>query len=277
MDTERIIAPTPPRRSLAKKIVLGLLVLVVALVIVVALGVHFFLDGAVKRGVERVGPKMTQTEVKLGSIHIGLFSGNGSLNKLIIGNPPGYKSPNAIMLGNATLAVKPSTIFSSKVVIPAIHAEAPEVFFEQDLHGNNLNKIRANLQKASSDGKSGKDSPQAEPDSSSKHRLQVDDFLITGGKVHVNIDGLGVSKSMTVALPEIHLQNLGTNPEGITPAELAKKVIEVILEKATEQAAAVAGGLGKNLQIPDLGTGSNTNAIDSVTRGVGGLLKSKKN
>ena len=39
-------------------------------------------------------------------------------------------------------------------------------------------------------------------------KLQVDDFMITGGKIHVNVNVLGVSQGATVALPEIHLQNL---------------------------------------------------------------------
>jgi uncharacterized protein involved in outer membrane biogenesis len=274
MNTETPLPATPTKRSAIKTILTGLLIVLVLLVVAAALWVHFFLDGAVKRGVEKMGPKMTQTDVRLGSVHIGLFSGNGALKNLVVGNPLGFKSSNAITLGKASVRVKPGTVFGSKVIIPTIEAEAPEVFCEQNANGNNLNIIRANLKKASADGQSGKPSPQSEPESSSKHRLEVDNFLITGGKVHIDIDALGVKRSGTLALSEIHLQNLGTGPEGITPAELSEKVLSAVLDEALKQSAALLTGLGKNIQLPDSVGGSNT--VDTVTKGIGDLLKSKK-
>jgi hypothetical protein len=55
-------------------------------------------------------------------------------------------------------------------------------------------------------------------------KFQVDDIVITGGKVHVSLTVLGC-KSATVSLPEIRLRGLGTDPEGITAAELTAKIL----------------------------------------------------
>ena len=58
-------------------------------------------------------------------------------------------------------------------------------------------------------------------------KLEVDDFLITGAKVHANLTGL-VNKELTLTLPDIHLTDLGKGPDGITAADLTKKVLTAI-------------------------------------------------
>src|SRR3954469_7544093 len=98
-----------------KKILVRLCIVLVVLIVLVALGVHFFLDGAIKRGVETVGPKLTKSEVKLDGVHLSLLSGSGKLKGLIVGNPDPYKTPHAISLGTATLEPKPGSLFSDKV------------------------------------------------------------------------------------------------------------------------------------------------------------------
>src|SRR5579864_2104169 len=104
-----------------KKILVRICIGVLALIIVVALGLHFFLDGAVKRGVETVGPKLTKVDVKLDGVHLSLLSGSGKLKGLVVGNPEGYKTPHAISVGTASLVLKPSTLFADKLVITSIN------------------------------------------------------------------------------------------------------------------------------------------------------------
>src|SRR5579862_1976481 len=187
-----------------KKLLIRVSVAFVVLVLLGMLAIRFFLDGAVKRGIETVGPMLTQVEVKLDSASISLLSGSGKLKGLLVGNPTGYKTPSAIQVGDATLAIQPGSIFSSKVIIHSINVQAPEITFETDLKGNNLSKIVANLQAATGGGGS---TGSAKQDSKASKKLQVDDFLITGGKINVSITALG-GKSATVPLPEIHLTGL---------------------------------------------------------------------
>jgi len=100
-----------------KKILVRLCIAVVLLIVVVVLAIHFFLDGAIKKGVETVGPKMTKVDVKLDAVHISLLSGAGKINGLVIGNPDGYKSPHAISVGTAALSLKPTSLLGDKVII----------------------------------------------------------------------------------------------------------------------------------------------------------------
>jgi uncharacterized protein involved in outer membrane biogenesis len=226
-----------------KKIVIGIVIALVVLVGLGALSIHLFLDGAVKRGVEKVGPKLTKVDVKLESVNLSLLSGSGKLKGLVVGNPEGYKSPSAINVGTATLTLKPRSVLSDKVIINSFTLEGPEITFETDLRGNNLSKILKNLEESTG----GDGTQPAEPkEAQAGKKLQVDDFLIRGAKVHVQVAALGQSQSGTVTLPEIHLKDQGTGPEGITPAELSKNVLRVIIEHASKEAASAITDLTKD-------------------------------
>jgi uncharacterized protein involved in outer membrane biogenesis len=253
-----------------KKILIGVAIILFILIILGVVAIGLCLDSVVKRGVETVGPKLTQTEVKLDSLSLSILSGAGKIKGLLIGNPSGYKSPSAIQVGTASLALEPSSIFSSKVIIHSINVQAPEITFETDLKGNNLSKILANLQSASGGGGAGTNAA-----SSPGKKLQVDDFLISGGKIHVSVTALG-TQSATVALPEIHLAGLGQGPDGITPAELTERVLQAVEKEAAQMASSVVADLGKNAAGLTKGLGNNpTGAVESISKSLGGLLQKK--
>src|SRR5262245_22231650 len=124
-----------------KKILISVLVGLLVLLVVIGLGVVFFLDSAVKKGIETVGPMLTKVEVKLDSVNLSLLSGSGKIKGLLVGNPEGYKTPSAIQVGEASLALQPGSVFSDKVIIHSVSVIGPQVNFETDLKGNNLSKI----------------------------------------------------------------------------------------------------------------------------------------
>lgn len=259
-----------------KKILLRICIALVVLVVLAALAVHFFLDGAVKNGVESIGPKLTKTDVKLAGVHLSLLSGSGSIKGLIVGNPDPYKTPHSISVGTATLSVKPGSLFSDKLVIRSINVESPEITFEGGLSGNNLSKILANLNDATS-GPGGTNVANATPKEQKKanKKLEVDDFTITGAKLTANITDLG-GKSLTIPLPTIHLSNLGTGPEGITVTELTKQVISAIEKESVKAVASSSADIGKAAENLTKGLGKNTGgAVSNVTQGIGNLFKKK--
>lgn len=257
-----------------KKILLigAAVVLVIIIGLVVAAGL--FMDTAVKRGIETVGPKLTKVSIKLDGVALSLMSGSGKIKGLDVGNPEGFKTPSAIKVGTATLGVQPRSLFADKVIINTINVEAPEVTFETDLRGNNLSKILANLDETMGGGKQ---ADQEAQDPKAARKLQVNEFVITGGKIHVNITALG-GQSATVPLPEIRLKDLGTGPEGITAAALTKQVLEVVLKNAVQAAGSAVTDLGKGAasQISGQVQSLSTGGVQRVTEGLGGLLKKKK-
>jgi len=259
-----------------KKILVRLCIVVVVLIVAAALAVHFFLDSAVKRGVETIGPKLTKVTVTLDGVHISLLSGSGKLKGLLVGNPDPYKSPQSISLGTATLELKPGSLLSDKLIIKTINLEAPEITFEGGLSGNNLSKILDNLNEATS-GSGGTNVAGATPKEQKKadKKLEVDDFAITDAKVSILLSGVN-SKPVTVPIPTIHLTNLGTGPEGITVTELTKQVLTEIEKAAVKAAASSAGDIGKAAENLTKGLGKNSGgAVSNVTQGIGNLFKKK--
>lgn len=254
-----------------KKIIIGVIVALVVIVIAVVAGIAFFLDGAIKKGVETVGPQVTKVDVKLNSASLSLLSGAGSIKGLVVGNPEGYKSPHAISLGSASLAVSPGSVFSDKIIVKSIRVEAPEIIYELGPGGNNLKKIQANV--ADFAGSSDKSAP-AETKASKK--LQVDELVVTGGKVTLAVSALG-GKGLTAPLPDIHLTNLGTGPEGITAAELTKQVLSQVTEASLKVATTLVAQAGKEVlnSAGDAGK-SAVDAAGKAAKGIGDLFKKKK-
>ena len=139
----------------AKKILLfgglGLLVLIVVAVIVAGL----FLGKIVTAGVNTVGPKITQTPLTVDAVDVSLLAGSATVKNLVVGNPDGFKSPNAISVGLAAVSVSPLSVLSDKIVVKSVRVESPEITFEGSLSGNNLSKIMDNVNGAAKNGGAG--------------------------------------------------------------------------------------------------------------------------
>jgi hypothetical protein len=261
-----------------KKIIIGVVIVLLVVLVLAVMTVGMFLDKAIKSGVETLGPRLTKVDVKLDSVNLSLLSGSGAIKGLVVGNPQGFKSPSAIQVGTASLSLEPRSLLSDKIVVKSINLQGPEITFETDLRKNNLKQILANVQETTGGG--AKEPAKTQEPSQAKEakpakKLEVDEFVISGGEVHVAVTALG-GQSATIALPDIHLSALGTGPESITAGELVRKVLEAVEKEVTQAAAGSLTDMGKgalNLG-KDLGK-PGTNTLDSVTKGIGNLLKKK--
>ncbi|HPU55251.1 MAG TPA: hypothetical protein PLH97_03095 [Verrucomicrobiota bacterium] len=254
-----------------KKLLVRILIGVVVLLVLAVVGIGIFLDGIAKRGIETVGPQITKVSVKLDGIDLSPLSGGGTVKGLVVGNPEGFTTPQAISVGSATLSLKPMSLLADKLVIRKIEVIAPEITFEGGFKGNNLSQILANVNEAAG----GTGDTTEETEEAATRKLQVDDFLIRDAKLHVSITGMG-GKTFPVALPPIHIENLGQGPDGITAAELVRLVLSEVekyavqaAEKGLAELGASAGELRKGLEEA---AGTNAAAIGSK---IGELLKKK--
>jgi hypothetical protein len=260
-----------------KKFAFRMAIAFLVLIILVVVFLNLFLDGAVKRAVETFGPRFTRVDVKLDQVSLSLLTGGGDFKGLVIGNPPGYTTPQAIRVGSAGFGIKPSSVFSDKVIIRYIHLESPQITLEGDLSGNNLNTILANIQSTTGGGKTaGTNAPSKAEAAQPARKLQVDDFVISGAKLSLSLKGSG--KETILSLPEIRLADLGTGPEGITSAELTREVIHAILQECLKAAAGSFSDMGKAAQSAvkelanELGKSANAGA-SNVSRSINEILK----
>lgn len=241
-----------------KKILWGALIGLLALVIVAVIVVGLFLGKIVKAGVETVGPKLTQTTITLDAVDVSLLTGSAAIKGLVVGNPEGYKAPQAISVGLAAVSVVPTSVLSDKIVVKSVKIEAPEITLEGNpLGANNLKKILDNVNAATaSSGPAATNQPTA---AQPGKKLEVDDLLITGAKVHL---GTGT----TLPVPDIHLTDLGKGPAGITAADLTKRVLDALVSGTLKAVAKNAANIGKSAE------NAGKEGVNAVKKGLGGLF-----
>ncbi|MDB6029347.1 MAG: uncharacterized protein JWM68_5570 [Verrucomicrobiales bacterium] len=249
-----------------KKWIIRLVIICFVLLIVGLVAVFFSMNSLVKRGVEKVGPMITQTSVKLDSANISPFSGSGQLHGLVVGNPSGYNTPSAIKVGDIKVAVEVKSVFSSVVVVDSFVMEAPEVTLEGGIGGNNLSKLLDNISSVAG-ADEGTTSTAQKPAEGGK-KFRVKDILIKGTKVNASLTGMG-GKTVTRTLPDIHLTNIGTDGDGVSSAELSKKVVREILASTIKDLSSSTGLLGKEVQ--GLGKGAATQ-VEKASKSLKGLF-----
>jgi uncharacterized protein involved in outer membrane biogenesis len=217
-------------------------------VVVLAVGfvaLAFSLGAIVKKGVEKIGPNATQVDVKLKGAEVWLFGGSVQLTGLVVGNPPGCKTPFAMSVDEVSVRVKPGSVFSDKLVVESIKVKAPVITFEGGLSANNLKRIEKNLNdyigsSSTAPNSSASSSIPGKPE----RKLQVNELVITGVKLQVNTK-LSAGRTITLSIPDIHLTDLGTGAEGITGVEVGQRALHAVLDAATTEVARNAGELGK--------------------------------
>ena len=250
------------------KILIGLAV--VAVIAIVALVLS--LNSIVKNGVIAFGPEVIKAPIQLDGVSISALSGAGEIKGLVIGNPEGFKTPNAVKLGTASLQVKPMSLLGDKIVVQSIKADGAEITFEGSLSGSNLSKIQENVDAyvANLLGSASKDKKSA------GKKLQVDEIVISNAKINLSMTLLG-GKSATIPLPEIKLTGLGQGPEGLTPAEVIKVVMKEVMSKTSTAVIAALGSLDKGVTgaAKSVG-GAAADAAKGVTKGLGDMFKKKE-
>jgi hypothetical protein len=258
-----------------KKIGIGLAVLVI---IIAGAAWYLFanLDHYIKAAIEKYGSSATQASVTIDSVNLSITSGTGAISGLIVGNPQGFYTPNAIAVGTITVQLDTSTLRGTgPIVIKEIDINQPHVTYEVNgggkglsLHSLNFNSnsnlaaLQRNVQ-AYAAGPAGTTNPAPPSTTSTKPARKeiIDNLYVTGGQVGVSAPLLQ-GKTLTVPLPSIHLTGIGQASGGATAAQIAEQVLTAITNSAALTGAA---SLMKEIGAPATGPLGNA---------VGGKLKS---
>jgi hypothetical protein len=220
-----------------KLIIIGGGLAVVALVAFVAL--QFFLGSVVTAGVNNFAPKLTQTKVVLNSATISPLTGSGTLSGLVVGNPKGWSDANLCSLGKVHIDVAPFSILGDHIIVNEIIIEAPEFNYETKIIASNVADLLKNIEAAMGGGKNA--APTATTKTGQPIKIAVKKFRLAKGKVRLGLAGT----AMTLPMPDIELNELGTAEGGITPDQLVFAVMKSVttsIVSATTQAAGQIGG-----------------------------------
>ena len=250
-----------------KWIFIGLGAIVVVLIVVVVVGISK-LGPLVKMAVNKYGPQITGTELRVDDVGISIFSAEAKLKKFFLGNPAGFKSPSAMKVGSIYVDVDEGTITKDTIVINKVEVAGPEVTYEKRGKSDNFQSILSNVQKNVPQGKAAEKAPAKEGPGK---KLIINDFIITDGKVNLAVALAGGAlgeQDIKADLPDIHLKDIGKKKGGASASEVAKEIFAELYGKI--KSPAVMGAL--NDQLKKLG-GVGIDEIEKTAKGAAGLAE----
>jgi len=104
----------------------------------------------------------------------------------------------------------------------------------------------------------------------------VKEVLITGGKIKLSMNVLA-GKALSVPLPELRLQNVGTADNAVPAAELARQIMKPLLASVTRVVTEALPDLTQGVKeigkgVEQLGKGA-VEKVEKVTKGLKDLLR----
>ncbi|HEU5360139.1 MAG TPA: hypothetical protein VFU42_03165 [Candidatus Deferrimicrobiaceae bacterium] len=217
--------------------------------VLLAGGVYYLysnLDRIVAAAIEKYGSEATGTKVAVSSVRIRLNAGEGSIGNLSIGNPPGFSSPNAVHLGNISIAVDTGSVTRNPLVIDRILISAPRITYEINESGrSNIDTIRGRVQAAEDEEEDRSPRRGRGKKTGGEKRIVIKTLVIENGEVAIQAASLP-GKTLSAPLPRIELHNLG-GKRGNAPGEIAAQVVGPLLGQAASAAsrAGISQFLGK--------------------------------
>jgi len=228
-----------------KLILIGGVVVIVIIAIILAIGV-LNIGPLIKNAVNTYGPGITKTVVRVEDVNVSIFSGEAKLKGFYLGNPRGFKSPEAMRVSSIFVDVAEGSLTKDTIIIDRIEIIRPEITYEKAKGTDNFKTIIDNVKKTVGAGKSPKE--KSEKGGKGK-KLLIRDFIVKDGKVTL-CTSLLVGETISTPLPDIHLKNIGGEKEGASADKTFKEILTVLYRNVTSNI--VTDSLNKKLKV--LGT-----------------------
>jgi uncharacterized protein involved in outer membrane biogenesis len=230
----------------------------VAFAVIAFIVILFTLGSIVKTAVNRVGPTITQTTFVLKGAEISPFSGSGTLKELTIGNPKGWTTEHTFFLKEISISLVPKSVTGDHIVINSILIDNPEIIYETTLTNSNLQDLLKNIQQ-STGGTNQTTQPETKSEAkpAKETKIEIKSFRMQ----NVTIKVAGAGNVYTVTLPELVMENLGSQEGGLTPNQLATAIMK---EVSTQVAKAALSSVAKK------------GLLDKAGESLRGLLGGKK-
>lgn len=271
-----------------KKFIKLIIALVVLILIAGGIFFLFVLNAVVRTGVEQGGSHVLKTGVILKEVNLSPFSGRGTLKGLQIKNPEGFTAGNAFTLDNVNVELEPRSLFSDKIVINELVIDGPVITYDRALTKSNIGLIKKNVEALA--GAEEKAPSEEKPKKKEGKQVALKHFVLENGKVRLT-SNLVQGKAVTLSLPRIELNDIGTGDKKATAAEVVNQVYGAVLAavvKAVNQSGAVLKAGGETLKniteqagnldkVFESSGDTVKDATDSVTEGIKGLLGGDKN
>ncbi len=212
---------------------------VIIIIIVLVFGLSN-LGPIIKKAVNTYGPQITKTDVSLDDVDISLFTAEAKLKDLLLGNPKGFKSAQAMKVKSIRVKIDKKSLTKDTIIIDSIEVIAPDITYEKISGTDNFRTILDNVNKSTGADKAKKEKSEGQKEGEDKKegegkKLLIRNFIVKDGKVNFSTSLLG-NRTISANLPDIHLKNIGEKKGGATPAEAVKEIFKSLYAKITSPA-----------------------------------------
>jgi hypothetical protein len=209
-----------------------LLVILVAAVTVVVL-IHLLGNIALKTAIEAAAGKTLNVRVSVGDADLSIMGGTFGLQKLVIGNPPGYQHDKLLEADNIRVSASIGSLLTDTVEIKEITLDGIDLVIEQGLTSNNLQDIIKAVHKSK------EKAPSEETKQKPSKKLHIEKLEITNITVKAKLLPVpGKTGTVTLKLEPIRMTNLGSDNK-LDTAVLSAKIMTAIAAGVAKQGAGI--------------------------------------
>ena len=266
------ISPSTKKEKTMKKILYVVIALAVVFAIVLVIGLSN-LGPIIKTAVNKYGPAITKTDLRIKDVSVSLFSGDAKLKDFYLGNPKGFKSPVAMSVNAINVDVDEKSITHNPIIINRIEVVSPSITYEKKGRTDNFETILDNIKRSANTAGSSSSSKEATKKSPGK-KLVIKDFIVTDGKVNMQVYmPAGSSISGSASLPKIHLKDVGEKSGGATAEEVFYTVFASLYQKLVSPAVTATlnkelKGLTSNIPLKEETKKSAEKAVSETVKGL---------
>lgn len=207
----------------AGKIILGLVLVIVVVFGVMVTLVFQNLDAIIKKVIEDVGTEVVGTSVTVSDVKFTLQEGRGEIYGLRIANPPGFDTPTAFDMAQIAVQIEPKSLTGPVIVINEVLVDGAKLHAEQKGTSTNLKQLLDGMKGA---GEEAAPPPSEEP---SAVRLMLEKFSFLNAAATVKTEQLG---DKTLKIPNIRMSDIGDRETGLTPEQLANRMVSTVVRQA---------------------------------------------
>lgn len=214
--------------------------LAIALAAVLAYFLSPSLETIVQKLVNKYASQVTGTDVSLQGFKFSPLKGEGTITKILVANPKGYKSPYVFQLDQVSIKVDVKSLTTDTIVVDYIYINKPIITYEMiSLTQNNLKQLQENIAKNTVAAAKEEAKPEAKPEakkakaeSKPAKKIIIKKFVLRGATIEAGVNVLNKVEEKSVIMPELVLTNLGANHE--TPVQIISKVLNKIVTEASQ-------------------------------------------
>ncbi len=257
--------------SKAVKIVLGAVVALVAVVSIAMLMVLQNLDAIIKQVIEDVGSEVVGTPVRVSVVNFNLQQGRGEILGLRIANPPGFDSANAFEMDEVAVQVRPTSLAGPVIVIEEVLIDGARLTAEQKGPTTNLSKLLEGMKTGSAEP-----APSEPAGEGADVHMALKQFAFVNSSAAIETAQFG---GKTLDMPAIRLADIGDEQTGLTPEQLATRMVSTVIKQAEKAVADYLEDLVKDAAKEEINKALD-DKIGAENRekleGLKGLMKDKK-